>query len=86
MMPLDPESVDLAQLCQRLRRIFDGGAIEGYTDGRTAIRDALMEQMKCSALEAEDLVETMIGRGYLRFDGDPRHAAEDGCWLFARGD
>lgn len=86
MVAIDPEDVDLAQTCERLRRTFDGGEIEGYSDGRTAIRDALMAQMRCSALEAEDLVETMIGRGYLRFEGDPSHAAEDGRWFFARGD
>ena len=36
-----------------------------------AIRDALCAQLGCSDAAAERLVETMVGRGFLRYEGDP---------------
>jgi hypothetical protein len=85
-MALSLEDLDLQRITRSLRATFDGGELEGFADGRTAIRDAIVDRLRCSALEAEDLVETLIGRGFVRFEGDPAHAGEDGRWIFARGD
>lgn len=63
-MDLIPEDIDLADLTRRLRdasgRVFVGAIV-----GRTAIRDEVASMLDCSLLEAEQLVDTMIGRGFL---------------------
>jgi hypothetical protein len=74
----DIESIDLAALAAELAGAFGGAAPEGYLRGRTALRDAVAAHLGCSDLMAEDLVETMISRGWLRFDGDPTLASEGG--------
>jgi len=79
-MALNVEEIDLAALCAALRRVFDVPP-SGYLRGRTAVRDAVVEHLGCSELEAEQLVETMIGLGFLRFQGDPTSAPEsDEIW------
>jgi hypothetical protein len=81
-MPFDVEQVDLAALATELRRTFQGSAVAGYVRGRTALRDAVVAQLACSEVEAEQLVETMIGRGFLRFSGDPADVtAGDALWI-----
>lgn len=74
----DIESIDLAALAGELAGAFGGSAPEGYLLGRTALRDAIAAHLGCSAVMAEDLVETMISGGWLRFDGDPTSVPEGG--------
>jgi hypothetical protein len=62
--PIDLESVDLAQLARRLRETC-GPSIEGPLMGRTCFRDAVVKHLGCSELEAEQLVDTMVQRGFL---------------------
>jgi hypothetical protein len=71
------EEVDLAELTAALRRRFARGAPTGYLVGRTAIRDAAAKTLGCSDLEAEEIVDTMVLRGFLRYDGDPTETAGD---------
>lgn len=73
--PLEPRSrasLDLAVLARFLRRRFGIGAPLGYIRGKTAFRDAIMDKLRLSAVEAELLVERMRARGFLRYLGDPR--------------
>lgn len=65
------DEVDLSSLVAGLRRDFGGDAPVGYLRGRTAIRDAVIRRLGCSALEAEELVDTMESRGFLHYPGDP---------------
>jgi hypothetical protein len=82
-MDPDVESIDLAALAAKLAATFGGSAPEGYVRGRTTLRDAVAAHLGCSALMAENLVETMISRGWLRFDGDPTVASEGGRWVIS---
>ncbi|MEZ4273432.1 MAG: hypothetical protein R3C68_18955 [Myxococcota bacterium] len=40
--------------------------LQGYIIGKTAIRDAVMQELQCSALFAEELVDTMESRGFIQ--------------------
>jgi hypothetical protein len=61
---LVPEAIDLASVVGLLRDAL-GPLIEGELIGRTQMRDALVERLGCSQLEAEQLVDTLILRGML---------------------
>lgn len=79
------EHVDLAAVAAMLDGQLGGRGSEGFVRGRTVLRDAVMRHLACSALEAEELVDTMVGRGFLRFSGDPTAAAGGGAWRIERG-
>ncbi|HVU05513.1 MAG TPA: hypothetical protein VHE30_27385 [Polyangiaceae bacterium] len=82
---MDVERVDLAAVAAMLDRELEGRAPEGFVRGRTVLRDAVMAHFSCSALEAEELVDTMVGRGFLRFSGDPAAPAAGGVWRIEHG-
>jgi hypothetical protein len=67
---MDPESVDLAVLAAALDEAFSSAAPRGYVTGRTVFRDELVRRYRWSEAEAERIVETMIQRGFLRYEGD----------------
>jgi len=78
----DVEEIDLAALASALGRAFSGAPPAGYIRGRTALRDAVAAHAHCSDVTAERLVDTMVSRGLLRFDGDPTRAdANHAGWL-----
>lgn len=77
---MQPEEVDLATLAEMLDRALEGRSAEGFVRGRTVLRDATTAHLACSELEAEELIDTMIGRGFLRFSGDPATPAGGGVW------
>lgn len=84
-MSFRTEDVDLAAVAAVLQRVFEGAPPTGYVRGRTSIRDALAAHLRCSTAEAERLVDTMVGRGFLRFEGDPSKAGgPDAPWTIAR--
>lgn len=84
MVDCDIESIDLATLAEDIAEVFGGVTPEGYLRGRTAVRDAVAAQLGCSDMTAENIVETMISSGFLRFDGDPTAAeSEAHRWLIA---
>jgi hypothetical protein len=66
----DPERIDLAVVARHLKAAFEQIPIEGYVVGRTRLRDAVAAHLRCSQLEAEQVVDTMIGRGFIRFEGE----------------
>jgi hypothetical protein len=61
----DPESIDLAELVGYLRESC-GHCIEDEVVGRTLLRDQVVGKLNCSMLEAEQLVDTLISRGFVR--------------------
>lgn len=67
-----PESVDLAALRGALEETC-GAFVEGDVVGRTRLRDEVARRLACSVLDAERIVDTMVGRGFLR-----RQTAGDG--------
>ena len=77
-MRLCVENVDLAELVEALRARFVSAPPSGYLGGRTALRDAVADELGCSDLEAEELVDTLVARGFVRYQGDPRVPDEDG--------
>ncbi len=80
-----PEEVDLAQLADALRRTFANYPPVGYLPGRTALRDAVVDELKCSQLEAEQLIDTMISHGFLVYRGEPAARVEDlEPWIITR--
>jgi hypothetical protein len=69
MTTLDVEQVDLAALVEAIRRCFDSD-LAGTLLGRTLMRDVVAAHLGCSALEAEQLVDTMIAQGLARLERD----------------
>ena len=66
---LDVEQVDLAELRDLLGRQDAGFA--GALDGLSQMRDVVADHLGCSMLEAETLVDTLVARGFARFERDP---------------
>lgn len=79
MTTLDPEEVDLAELSRRLATDLGSEAVPGgYLQGKTGVRNLVLDHLHCSELEAEQVVDTMVARGFMRF----HTAAEwEGGWL-----
>ncbi len=72
------DEVDLAALTQMLRHQFADGPLVGYLEGRTALRDAVVQQLGCSMSDAEELVDTLEAQGYVHFEGDPTQPESGG--------
>jgi len=70
------DEIDLAALAEELRRFFYSDPPVGYLRGKTAFRDALVQAHGCSSTQAEELVDTLEARGFLRFGGDPNRRSE----------
>ncbi|MGZ3440891.1 MAG: hypothetical protein ACXVDD_15310 [Polyangia bacterium] len=82
-MQLVVEDIDLAQLTGALRRRYGRHLFASYLRGKTLIRDAILEQLGCSAYEAEELVETLELMGYVRFPhlADDTHPLTRHSWI-----
>ncbi len=65
---MNVEQVDLAELTGVLERAFEGQAVEGAVVGRTRLRDGVASHLGCSSLEAEQLVDTLVSRGFVRLE------------------
>lgn len=75
------EEIDLLRLSEGLKRDFAHDPPVGYLRGKTALRDRVANRLGCSELEAEELVDTLESRGFLRFDGDPTARSQvDSTW------
>jgi hypothetical protein len=69
---MNMEGIDLAEVAARIEQhIPQGEPPVGYLRGHSYFRDVLVHELRCSDLEAEDLVDTLEMNGYLRFLGDP---------------
>jgi hypothetical protein len=71
------EAMDLAELADKLERKFAVAPPTGYLVGRTVLRDAIAEDLMCSQLQAEELVDTMIERGFLHYEGTATEDVDD---------
>lgn len=66
------EDIDLADLAERIKRHIPANEPPvGYLRGRSYFRDVVSHELRCSELEAEELVDTLEMNGYLKFEGDP---------------
>lgn len=76
------EDIDLVDVASMLARRFGPCLEEDYLDGRTLVRDALVSEMACSELEAEELVDTLESCAYLRFPtfNDETHPNRRSSW------
>jgi len=70
------ETIDLADIAAELAAIFAGGPPLGYVPGRTVMRDAVVSKLDCSQLQAEEIVDTMIARGFLIYEGSATDAVD----------
>jgi hypothetical protein len=71
------EDLDLAELTRSLRERLAGSPPTGYLVGRTALRDAVTDELQCSELVAEEIVDTLVLRGFVRYRGDPTAEIDD---------
>lgn len=81
---IDPEKVDLGQLKALFAKRVPAAKREGYVVGRTNLRDCVVTELNCSVAMAEQLIETMVLRGFIRFSGDPTAPVPTGMWLVAQ--
>jgi hypothetical protein len=68
MAKLDVEQVDLAELASVLRP--HEAELVGAITGRSQMRDIVASYLECSLLEAEELVDTLVARGFARMKRD----------------
>jgi hypothetical protein len=66
---LDVEQVDLVELRDMLRG--HEPELAGNLEGRSLMRDIVADQLGCSMVEAENLVDTLVARGYAQLAHDP---------------
>lgn len=69
---LDIDNLDLRAVAESLARAIGGGPIVGSVVGLTRLRDLLVDHLACSMLEAERVLDTMIGLRLLVLRKDPR--------------
>jgi hypothetical protein len=75
------EDLDLRQLTIDLKSALGPGEPVGYLRGKSMMRDMLVETKGFSELEAEELIDTLELRGFLRFLGDPtERSVADALW------
>ncbi|AEI66061.1 hypothetical protein [Corallococcus macrosporus] len=76
-----PEDLDLQQLTADLKNALGPGEPIGYLRGKSVMRNLLVDLRGFSELEAEELIDTMELRGFLRFLGDPtERSVADAHW------
>lgn len=71
-----PESIDLRTVSRSLADAFRHHAPHGYLRGKTVMRDHLEQTLGYSALDAEELVDTLEARGFVRFASSPEARSE----------
>ncbi|MFP2934039.1 hypothetical protein ACLESO_54720 [Pyxidicoccus sp. 3LG] len=75
------EDLDLQQLTAELKRTLGPGEPVGYLRGKALMRDVLVSMRGFSELEAEELIDTLELRGFLKFLGDPsERSVADAHW------
>ncbi len=79
---MDMERIDLAEVARLiLRHIPANEPPVGYLRGRSYFRDVLVHELRCSEMEAEQLVDTLEMNGYLHFEGNPsERSVADSRW------
>lgn len=78
------EDLDLRQLTAELKHKLGPGEPVGYLRGKSLMRDMLVDMKGFSEYEAEELIDTLELRGFLRFLGDPtERSIADAHWEFS---
>lgn len=78
------ENLDLQELTQQLRTALGDAAPTGYLRGKSLMRNALVHERGFSELEAEELIDTLEWRGFLKYLGDPSEPSQaTGRWEIA---
>ena len=77
------EEVDLAVLAGVVKRRYGRHLYASYLRGKTLMRDAIVEELRCSTYEAEELVETLELMRYVHFPelADQTHALTRDTWV-----
>ncbi len=81
MAKLDVEAVDLEQLVDVVHGTTEA-PLSGAIVGRSLLRDIVAAHLECSMLEAEELVDTMVSRGFARLERDDEGRE---VWRLGRG-
>lgn len=68
-MHVDVEEVDLAKLANVVRHRCEGPLFDTVV-GKSIVRDIVAGYLGCSLLVAEQLVDTMVARGFARLEVD----------------
>lgn len=81
---MDVTEIDLNELVRQLAARFSAAAPVGYVRGKGDLRAAAVAILDCSELEAEQIVDTMEGRGLVRYEGDPQDEVDqlERYWSF----
>jgi hypothetical protein len=75
------DDLDLRQLTADLKHMLAPGEPIGYLRGKALMRDMLVDTKGYSQYEAEELIDTLEARGFLRFLGDPtERSVADAHW------
>lgn len=77
------DDLDLRQLTTQLKSRLGPGEPVGYLRGKSLMRDLLLDMPgnQFSALEAEELVDTLEANGFVKFLGDPaERSVADAPW------
>jgi hypothetical protein len=76
-----PDDLDLRQLTADLKSNLGPGEPVGYLRGKSLMRNLLVHMKGFSELEAEELIDTLELRGFLRFLGDTtERSVADSHW------
>ncbi len=79
--PMIHDDLDLQQLTAEMKAALAPGEPIGYLRGKAQMRDLLVHMKRFSELEAEELIDTLELRGFLRFLGDPtERSVADSHW------
>ena len=81
-MGVDIDGIDLEDLARTIQlHIPPGEPPVGYLRGRSYFRDVIAHALRCSDMEAEELVDTLEMNGYLHFVGNPsERSVADSRW------
>ncbi|HZI13479.1 MAG TPA: hypothetical protein VE153_24070 [Myxococcus sp.] len=75
------DDLDLQQLTAELKSALGPGEPIGYLRGKSLMRNVLVDMKGFSELEAEELIDTLELRGFLRFLGDTtERSVADAHW------
>jgi hypothetical protein len=79
------EDLDLQELTQELRGALGNSDPVGYLRGKSLMRNALVHEKGFSELDAEQLIDTLELRGFIKYLGDPSEPSQANAhWELAR--
>jgi hypothetical protein len=84
-MVFDPSSIDLQRLSESLQRTLKSHVVPGsILEGKTVLREATLSLLHCSELEAENVVDTLVARGFAQFREHP-DLPNGAAWFLGAG-